>query len=365
MDIKILLLIVIIIFLGFLSIFDSFVTMYPEKDNDITTIQGVLNIYNWEDYLSEEVIMGFQEKYGVIVNLETFQDTDDVLIALQIDSARHDIIVAEDDDIEHFVKLRFLKKLDHAKTPNMVNINKNITQGIFDKDMNYCVIYVPGYTGMAINPIYVNNYDRDRSVFWNEEYRGKITMPISSQEILINSIYYLGYDPNNITQEQLREAEIKSLELKNMDILFGDPIQQREWLVKEDAWIGYTYSTEVVFIQEENEDINFFAPKEGVRLWADFLCVPRGAQNIEEAHLFLNYLLESENMAKNSQDIYAMMPGINIEKYMDVDILAKIKGLDFPEDKNILAKSRYSNYYENEEIQKILSNISRELNMRE
>ncbi len=325
----------------------------------------VLNIYNWDDYLGEEVIRGFEEMYGIKVNLETYEDSDDVLIALQGSPEKYDIVVAEDDDVEYFSQLRYLENLNHAKIPNISNIKRGNLKGSFNENMLYCAPYVPGYTGVAINPKYVNNYDGDRSVFWNEAYRGKITMPMSSQEILLNSIYYLGYDPNKMTQEQFKEAEAKSLELKNMDILFGDPVQQREWLAGEGAWIGYTYSTEVVFIQEENEDIEFFAPKEGVRLWADSLCIPKHAKNKEGAYLFINYLLDIENMAKNSEEIYAMMPGINIERYIDADILEKIKGLDFPEDKNILAKSRYSYFYLTEEVQEIFSNISRELNIRE
>lgn len=325
----------------------------------------VLNIYNWEDYLSEELIGDFEELYGITVNLDYFEDSDDIVVSLQGDPEKYDIVIADNDYVEYFARLRLLENIDHGKIPNITNINRDVIRGSFDEDMYYCAPYVPGYTGIAINPNYIENYEGDNGIFWNQEYRGKITMPVSSTEILVIAAYYLGYEPNNMTPEELEEAEKKAIELRDMDILFGDPVQQREWLVSGEAWIGYTYSTEVIFIQEENEDIEFFAPTKGTHLWHDSMCIPKDAQNKEGAHLFINYLFDIENMAKNSEDIYAMMPGRNIENYMDVDIVEDLKGLDFPEDREIMDKSTYTNYYLIDEVQEVLGNISRELNIRE
>ncbi len=345
------------------SFFQKDKDLLPEEEE--FSYGDVLNIYNWEDYLSLELIADFEEKYGITVNLDYFEDGDDVLVALQSDPERYDIVVVDDDYVEYFARLRFLENLNHEKVPNIVNIDREVLKGSFDEDMFYCAPYVAGYTGIAINPNYIEGYDGDRGIFWNEDYRGKITMPLSSVEVLVNSAYYLGYDPNNMSEEELQAAEEKSLELREMDIMFGDPVQQREWLVNEDAWIGYTYSTEVVFIQEENEDIEFFAPIEGAHLWSDSLCIPKDAKNKEGAHLFINYLFEIENMARNSEDIYAMMSGKNIERHMDADIVEDLRGLSFPEDRQIMSKSTYSNYFLLDEMQEVLSNISRELNIRE
>ncbi len=365
MDIKILLLMVVIIFLGFLSIFESFIGKVSEEDNNNVVVQGVLNIYNWEDYLSEDIIEEFEDKYGVVVNLDYFEDSDDVLISLRQDPGKYDIFIADDDYVEYYSELRLLKEMDHQKIPNLRNIKKEALQGSVDEKMQHCVPYTSGYTTIVVNQEYIEEEINSRDIFWNEDYRGKITMPNSAIEILLNSIYYLGYKPNSITYDQLLEAEKKSIELLEMDVLFGDPVQQREWLVNEDALVGYVYSTEVAFIKEDNESIDFFVPKEGVHLWSDWICVSKDAKNVDLAHFFINYLYEIEMMARNSEDIYSIMPGEGVENYMDSEILGQVDGLDFPKDKEILSKSSRVNYTLWDEAQDVLSNIIRELKIRE
>ncbi len=336
-----------------------------KKFSPESSFGGVLNIYNWEDYLSEDVINDFEKEYGIKVNVDFFEDSDDVLIALREDPEKYDLVIADDDYVEYFAKLRLLEELNHEMIPNIENIDRDAIKGSFDEEIKYCIPYTSGYTGIAFNPEYVEDYDGSRDIFWDEDYKGKITMVNNATEILLHAIYYLGYNPRNITDEQLKEAEEKALELKKMEILFGDPVQQREWIANEDAWIGYIYSTEVVFIYEEKENVEFLAPKEGAHLWADSLCISKDSQNKEAAHLFLNYLLEKEIMAKNSEDIYALMPGKEIKQYIDEEILEEIMELNLPSDTDILERSTYVNYILLEEAEKILSNITRELKIRE
>ncbi len=367
MDIKILLLIGAIVLIGVFAIYESFLLEeeYVAVTDEEPLISGVLNIYNWEDYLSEELIGDFEKKYGVTVNLDYFEDSDDVLVSLRQSPGKYDIFITDDDYVEYFAKLRLLKKIDHQKIPNLKNIKEDALIGSVDEKMEYCVPYTSGYTAVVINNNDIKNYDGSRDIFWNEEYKGKITMPNNAMEILVSAVYYLGYNPKDINYEQLLEAEEKALELEEMDILFGDPVQQRDWLVDEEAIIGYVYSTEVVFIQEDNESIDFFAPQEGAYLWSDWICMSKDVNNFELVHLFLNYLYETENMAKNSEDIYSIMPGKNVEDYIDDEILELVDGLDFPKDKEILKKSVRINYSLWDEAQDVLSNITRELKIRE
>lgn len=331
----------------------------------MAVVEGVLNIYNWEDYLSEELIEEFEEKYDVTVVLDYFEDSDDVLISLRQDPGKYDIFVVDDDYVEYFVQLRLLNTIDHQKIPNLRNIKQEALKDSVDEEMKYCVPYTSGYTTVVVNEDYIDDYNGLRDIFWDDDYKGKITMPNNAMEILINSIFYLGYNPRDITYEQLLEAEEKSIELLEMDILFGDPVQQRDWLVEEDAIIGYVYSTEVAFIQEDNESIKYFAPEEGVYLWSDWICVSRDAKNSELVHLFINYLYDIEKMARNSEDIYSIMPGEGVENYIDGEVLEMVDGLDFPNDENILKKSVRINYSMWDEAQDVLSNITRELRIRE
>ncbi len=360
-----LLLIGSIVFIGLFIVYESFTLEEDIEREEVAMIEGVLNIYNWEDYLSEELIEEFEREYGVVVNLDYFEDSDDVLISLRQDPGKYDIFVVDDDYVEYFAQLRLLREIDHQKIPNLKNIKPESLKDSVDQEMRYCVPYTSGYTAVVVNENYIEDYSGFRDIFWNEDYKGKITMPNNAMEVLINSIFYLGYNPREITYDQLLEAEELSIELANMDILFGDPVQQRDWLVDEDAVVGYVYSTEIAFIQEDNESIVFFAPEEGVYLWSDWICISRDVNNNNLAHLFINYLYNIEQMARNSEDIYSIMPGKGVEDYIDGEILEMVDGLDFPNDKDVLSKSVRINYSLWDEAQDVLSNITRELKIRE
>ena len=41
-------------------------------------------------------------------------------------------------------------------------------------------------------------------------------------------------------------------------------------------------------------------PREGVNLWGDNLAIPKGAKNVENAKLFLNWMMDPKNAAEAS-----------------------------------------------------------------
>jgi spermidine/putrescine transport system substrate-binding protein len=45
---------------------------------------------------------------------------------------------------------------------------------------------------------------------------------------------------------------------------------------------------------EEDEDISYVVPKEGALLWQDCLCIPTGAPHPDNAHTFINFILDAE-----------------------------------------------------------------------
>ena len=64
----------------------------------------------------------------------------------------------------------------------------------------------------------------------------------------------------------------------------------------------------------------YLYPKEGFSLWLDSFCLPKGAKNITEAHLFLDYILRPEIAARISSEMGYSSPNAMVGKYLQEEI---------------------------------------------
>lgn len=319
-----------------------FLTKKPSIEKPKPVLEKELRIFNWEDYLSQEVIEDFERKFGAEVFLETFEDSEYAFSVIQSQPDKYDLFVIEDEYVVLMKNLKLIIPINHQKIPNLKNLRKEARENHYDPGNLYCVPYVSGYTGILINTKYVRDFDGTRRILFDEKYKGKIIMPNDSSEILINAIFVLGYDLNKATKEQFDEAVKLAFDQKDLVLGYYDPMTQRELILKEKAWIAYIYSTEAFLLTQQNPHLRFFAPKEGVLLWADNWCLPKDAKNKELAHLFLNYILEPEIAAKNSANIGTSMSVEGMEKYLLPEFVEITRELNFPLDTEIFQKSRYS-----------------------
>ena len=325
-----------------------------------------INIFNWEDYLSQKIIGEFEQKFGVKIKIDTFKDSDETISAFQFQPEKYDLVVAEDDKVYLFKQLKLISELDPQKIPNLKYIKETAKNNSYDPGNRYCIPYVAGYTGIVINEKYVKDFDGTRKILWNEKYKGKISMINNSAEILINALLALGYELEDADLQKLKEA--KNFALLQKEILLGyhDPISQRKLLNEEKAWIAYIYSTEIPSLLKENPSLKFFAPQEGVLLWSDNWCISKDSIHKKWAHEFLNYLLDPKIAAQNSENIGALMLIEGIEKFLNNQFVEQTKGLDFPQDEGVLKKSSYrTEYLIKEETQAVINQLVIELGITE
>jgi spermidine/putrescine transport system substrate-binding protein len=362
----ILILVGIYLFVNFKSKLIGKIKIFPEKES-VLNLEKELNIFNWENYLSEEVIKEFEEKFGVKVNLETFSDSDFMFSKVQSQPDKYDVVIVEHDYVSLMKNLKLLYPLEHQKIPNLKYLKKEVRENSYDPGNTFCIPYVHGYTGIAINKKYVSDFDGTRKILWDPKFKDKISMPNNAEEILVSALFYLGAkNPENPTSEELEKAINLALKQKDLVLGYDDPIEQRELLINEKAWVAYIYSTEIGEVKEKNPNVEFFAPKEGTFLWSDNLCIPKDAPHKEAAHAFLNYLLDPKVSAKNSQDIKALMVNEAMKEFLDPKFIQVMEGLDFPKEKEIFEKSRYfTNVMFNENFQKAVNRLDAKLEIEE
>ena len=155
-----------------------------------------------------------------------------------------------------------------------------------------------GTSGLAINHKYIKETEPSWAILWNPEYKGKISMLNNMQDVLGAALRYLGYSANSVDPVELEKA--KQLLLTQKPLLRGyeDDLTIKNDLISEKLWASHTYSGSGTAVAAENENVEYFIPKEGGFIWVDNLLIPIGAQHKYTAEVFINYILRPDVSSK-------------------------------------------------------------------
>lgn len=104
----------------------------------------------------------------------------------------------------------------------------------------------------------------------------------------------------------------------NVKAIVGDEIKML--LAGEEAAIGVVWSGDASEIMSENEKLDYVVPKEGTNLWFDNMVIPKSATNIEGAHKFINFMLDPEVNAQNTEYVGYSTPNAKALELLPEDI---------------------------------------------
>src|SRR5690606_31373464 len=85
----------------------------------------------------------------------------------------------------------------------------------------------------------------------------------------------------------------------NVRAIVGD--ENKLLMLNNEAAIALVWSGDARDIMWDNEDLDYVVPKEGSNLWFDNMVIPKTAKNVEAAHQFINFMLDPEIAAANTE----------------------------------------------------------------
>ena len=280
----------------------SFIVVFgcakPEEKVKGKKLSPVLNIYNWEDYFGPTTLGDFEKKFGVRVNLETFEDEEEVFSMLQAHPGRYDIIIASNDAIRELIAMRLLAEIDIGNIPNLKNIEGKFRNPPYDPGHRHSVPYLWGTTGIAINRSFIQEEVVSWSILWNLKYKGKIAMLNNPDGVIGAASKYLGHSLNTTNPTKIEEERQILLKQKPLLVGYLDTIEIRDKLISNELWAAQIYSGDGMFAADKNKAVAYFVPKEGAAIWVDCLCIPRDAEHKHTAEVFINYILDPEASGK-------------------------------------------------------------------
>jgi spermidine/putrescine transport system substrate-binding protein len=300
------------LFLLFLFIFISFTARAAE----------VLNVYNWSNYMPDDVIQQFEKETGIDVNYTTYDSNETMYAKLKADpNAGYDIVVPSTYFIDRMQRQDMLKKIDKSKLTNFKHLNPDLLNKPYDPHNNYSIPYLWGTSAIVVNDKYFpKGAITSWADFWSEKLHDQLLLLDDTREVFGMALITLGYSANDTNPQHIQQAYEKLKALLPNVKLFNDEAVQNIY-IDEDVTIGMGWTGDIFQANEENPHVQFIYPKEGFIISMDSLAIPKGAQHIENAYKFINFLLRPDIAKKISMEVGYSTPNLTALKMMPKNIL--------------------------------------------
>lgn len=277
----------------------------------------VVNIYNWSDYIDNSILDDFTKETGIKVVYDTFDQNETLETKLLAGKTGYDVVVPTAYFLQRQIKAGVFQKLDKSKLPNLSNMWDTVQQRIatYDPGNQYAIDYMWGTSGVGYNidkvkQILGTDEAPDINVIFDPALAAKfkdcgIYVLDSPTDVIPAALRYLGLDPNSTKPEDFKKAE----DLLTAIRPFVRKFHSSEYinaLANGDICIAFGYSGDV--LQARNRaaeakngvNIGYSIPTKGAQMWFDVMAIPADAPHVEEAHIFLNYIMRPEVIAKAS-----------------------------------------------------------------
>lgn len=257
-----------------------------------------LVLFTWEGMFPQEVLDGFEEKTGIKITFSNF-DTDETMLQKLADAkgGDYDLVIADDYIIETAIEQGLVSKLDKEKIENFNNINPVFQSQFYDENDEYTVPYGAGIPLIVYNPESVNFEIKGYADLWNESLKDSIAITANYRVINGITLKSMGESMNVDDVDTIYKAGEKLKELAPNIRLINDDNTQNA-LLNGEASVAFLYTSQVTTALAENPDLKVVYPEEGLGFGIMAAFIPSQAPNNDEAHEFLNYILDPEVYAQ-------------------------------------------------------------------
>ncbi|MEO6625936.1 MAG: polyamine ABC transporter substrate-binding protein [Burkholderiaceae bacterium] len=303
----------------------------------------VLNIYNWSDYIAEDTIKNFEKETGIKVRYDNYDNNEVLHAKLVAGKTGYDIVVPG----SHFAKTQIegglLQKLDRSKLTNWGNLDKPLLEQLakLDPGNQYLVDWLWGYVTVGINvnkvkaalgemPMPENTW----SLLFDPKYVSKlkgcgVSVLDSASEVLPAALLYAGKPPYSRDAADYAEAA-KVLKAIRPYVTRFSSSGYIEEMVGGATCLVMGFSGDINIARDRANEakkkpktpvlIEALVPKTGATLFFDTMAIPKDAKNVENAHLFINYILRPEVHASLTNKVFYANPNAASLKFVKKDV---------------------------------------------
>lgn len=307
-----------------------------------------LHIYNWSDYIAEDTVANFEKETGIKVSYDVY-DSNEVLEAkLFAGRSGYDLVFPTARPFaDRHIKAKVYQKLDKSKLSNLGNLDAGILKSLTDIDSGneHLVPYMWGTTGIGYNVAKVTAIlgempkDTWRLVFDPEIVKKLsscgVTLMDDATEVFAAARAYMGKDTADFSGDSVKEA-VETVGKVRDNIKYFHSSQYINDLANGDTCVAHGYSGDILQARDRaaeaknGVEIAYVVPSEGAVVWTDVMAIPADAQNVTQAHKFIDYMMRPEVIAAATNFVSYANANAKASALVNEDI-AKDPGIYPPE----------------------------------
>ncbi|MCX7239606.1 MAG: extracellular solute-binding protein [Burkholderiales bacterium] len=301
----------------------------------------VLNIYNWSDYIAEDTIKNFEKETGIKVRYDNYDNNEILHAKLVAGKTGYDIVVPGSHFAKNQIEAGLLQKMDRSKLTNWGNLDKGLLEQLakVDTGNEYLVDWLWGYVTVGINVNKVKAAlgdtplpDNAWALLFDPQYVSKlkkcgVSVLDSASEVIPAALLYAG-KPAYSKDAADYDAAAKVLKAIRPYVTRFSSSGYIEEMASGATCLVMGFSGDINIARSRAAAaktktpivIEALVPKTGATLFFDTMAIPKDAKNVENAHLFINYILRPEVHASLTNKVFYANPNAASLKFVKKDV---------------------------------------------
>ena len=278
---------------------------------------GVLNIYNWADYIDPSLLKQFTAETGIKVRYDTFDSSEVLETKLLQGGSGYDIVGPSNTNLHRLITAKAVQPLDKSQLKGLDALDPATMARLasVDPGAQYAVPYMRGNIGIAYNIEAVSKRLPGLKIdSWSVVFDPAVTAKLkdcgvyfldASDDMLGLALNAMGRDPNSRDPKDYAAAAAQLLKVRPYVRKFHSS-EDIAALANGDICVAIAYSGDALQARNRAREagkgvkIAFALPREGSQVYYDVLAIPADAPNPRAAHAFLNFMLRPDIIAKAS-----------------------------------------------------------------
>ncbi len=317
-----------------------------------TFAEGELRVTNWAEYIGEETIANFEKEFNIKVIYDVYDSVEAIDSKLLAGNSGYDVVSHASSMNARLIPAGIYQKLDKNKLPNMKHMRADIMEQLnsnWDPGNEHIIPYMWGTHGVTYNEELVKSVHPDAPIgsmdlVFNPEHMEKIaecgvSFLDSPTDIMPMALAHLGLDPSSTNPKDYKAAEEMLSKVRPYIKTFDNYAYQR--MPEREFCVAITWGPDGLLAMagaaeaETGVVLDFFLPEgDGkAQFWADGWAIPADAKNVENAHLFLNYMMRPEVAAGDSN--YTWYANANKDAFDLVDTEVTSSKAAYPSEEQV------------------------------
>jgi putrescine transport system substrate-binding protein len=276
--------------------------------------KGTVRLLNWPDYIEASVLQDFEKETGIRVVYDIFAGNDDLQSKLSESGSPYDVVFPTANAVPAMAAKGLLGKLDKASLKNLANIDPRVdaTLRAWDKEGAYSLPYMWYTVGIAWNPkLTAKAYPGQAMDALSNVFDPEIARRFQSCGVGVvdsaSDVVPLAAMAGGVSKWDSKNsiaAAAKVLDRVSGIVKVIPNDQFIDQLATGKICVAIGFSGDAVQAQAKARgQVEYRVPSDGGLLAIDAMAVPANAKNKREAHLFIDYVLRPQVIAKISNTV--------------------------------------------------------------